>query len=283
VIDIANQEQAERWNSGDDAGHWITNQASHDRMLEPFMAMILEAAAIGAGDRVLDVGCGCGATTRAAAARAAEGAVTGIDLSAAMLERGRADAAATGLSNVSFIQGDAQVFPFEPGGFDVVISRFGLMFFADPIAAFTNLRTAAARGGRLVFVCWQPAAANEWLLVPGAALAEHLPVPEPPPANAPGMFGLADPDRVRTILTDAGWSGVEVIPTRTPMLIGGGGTVEDAVEFVRTGSQGRTVLSGADPDTAARAIESLRAALSAYADPDGVRLNAAVWLVGAQA
>jgi SAM-dependent methyltransferase len=282
-MEIANHDQAQRWNSGEDAGHWLTNQAHHDRMLEPFLAMIFEAAAIGAGDRVLDVGCGCGATTRAAAARAAEGEVTGIDLSAAMLERGRADAVATGLSNVSFIQGDAQVHHFEPGGFDAVISRFGMMFFADPVAAFTNLRAAATDGGRLVFVCWQPAAANEWLLVPGAALAEHLPLPEPAPADAPGMFGLADPDRVRAILTDAGWRNIEVIPARTPMLLGGGGTVDDAVDFVRTGSQGRTVLAVADPDTAARALESLRTALSAYADSDGVRLNAAVWLVGAQA
>lgn len=282
-METANHEQAERWNSGEDVAHWVTYQERYDRMLEPFAAMILDAAAIGADDRVLDVGCGCGATTRAAASLVASGAATGIDLSAPMLTKGRSDALTAGLSNVTFTQGDAQVHPFDPGSFDAVISRFGLMFFADPVAAFSNLRTAAKADGRLVFICWQPAAANEWLLLPSGALAEHLPLPEPASPDAPGMFALADPDRVRAILTDAGWSGIEVIPASTPILVGGGGTVDDAVEFLRTGSIGRTMLAGADPITAANAIESVRAALIPHAGPDGVLLNASVWLVSARA
>jgi SAM-dependent methyltransferase len=283
MMDIANHEQAERWNSGDDLGHWVTNQARYDRMLEPFAVMILDAAAIGAGDRVLDIGCGCGATTRAAAVRAVTGEVTGVDLSAAMLAMGRADAETAGLSNVSFTQADAQVHPFAPGSFDAVISRFGVMFFADPVAAFANMRAAADGGARLAFVCWQPAAENEWLLVTGAALGEHLPLPDPAPADAPGMFALADPDRVRSILTDAGWRDIQLTAARTPMLVGGGGTVDDAVAFLRTGSLGRTMLAGADPVTAAQALDSLHAALTPHADSDGVRLSAAVWLVRAVA
>ncbi len=200
LMSTPNREQAEHWNSAEGAGRWITYQDRHDLMLEPFLPMILGRAEIGAGDRVLDVGCGCGATTRAAAALARPGQVTGIDLSAAMLARAGADARSAGLSDISFIEGDAQVHPFEAASFNVIISRFGLMFFENPVAAFTNLRQAARPRGRLAFACWQPMAANEWLLVPGAALAEHVPLPEPAPADAPGMFALADADRTRSIL-----------------------------------------------------------------------------------
>ena len=193
-MSIANRDQAEHWNSGEDVGHWITHQARYDRMLAPFAAMMLDQAAINSGDRVLDVGCGCGATTLAAAALATAGEAVGIDLSVPMLARARADARSAGLPNASFIEGDAQVHRFEPNSFNVVISRFGLMFFADPVAAFTNLREVTKHGGRLVFTCWQPMIANQWLLVPGAALAEHVPLPisAPPmrPACSPSLIPI---------------------------------------------------------------------------------------------
>jgi SAM-dependent methyltransferase len=281
-MDPANQEQAEHWNSEQAAAHWITHQARYDRMHEPFATMIIREAAVSTGDRVLDVGCGCGATTRAAAALATTGEAVGIDLSAPMLARARADAQSVGPANASFIEGDAQVHPFEPGSFDIVISRFGVMFFDDPAAAFTNLYTATKPGGRLVFVCWQPLAANQWLLVPGSALAEHVPLADPGSPNAPGMFALADPSRVRGILASAGWRDIQITPMQTPILVGGGGTVDDAVEFLLTGSLGRSVLVGADPATKARAVASVHAALAPYADDEGVHLGAAVWLVRAR-
>ena len=281
-MDPVNREQAEHWNSEQAAGHWITHQARHDRMLEPFLTLILDQATISTGDHVLDIGCGCGATTRAAAALATAGEVVGIDLSAPMLARARADARSAGLANASHIEGDAQVHPFEQGSFDVVISRFGVMFFADPAAAFANLRTATKPGGRLVFVCWQPMTENQWLLVPGAALAEHIPLPDPGPPDAPGMFALADPGRIRGILASAGWRDIGITPVHTLILLAGGGTIDDAVEFLRTGSLGRTTLAGADPATQARAVASVRAALAHYADHEGVHLGAAVWLVRAR-
>jgi len=283
MMQTANPEQAEHWNSAAGAGHWIANQASHDRMLEPFLTMILGAAAIGAGERVLDVGCGCGATTLTAGRLAGPAEVTGIDLSAAMLARARADARAALLSNVSFLEGDAQVQPLEPASFDVVISRFGVMFFADPVAAFTNLRRATKDGGRIAFVCWQPMVANPWLLVPGAALAGHVPLPAPGSPDAPGMFALADPERLRGILAYAGWREESIAPARTSILVGGGGTVEEAVEFLRGGSMMRLALADADPRTEQRAMASLRSALLPHADSDGVHLDAAVWLVRARA
>lgn len=283
-MSIANTEQAEHWNSGEDLVYWVDNQARVDRMLEPFAGMIQRAAALAPGAHVLDVGCGCGTTTLAAARLVVPGQAVGIDLSGPMLARATAGAAAAGLANATFLQGDAQVHPLEPGRFDTVISRFGTMFFADPVAAFANIRAATRPAGRLVFVCWQPLAANQWLLVPGAALAEHVPPPASPeePGYKPGMFALADPDRIREILAAAGWRDVEITPEHAQILVGGE-SVEDAVGFLRSGSMGRTMLAGADAGTVDRAVASLRAALAKHADAEGVHLGAAVWLVQALA
>jgi SAM-dependent methyltransferase len=282
-MSIANTEQAEHWNAGDGVAHWISNHARYERMHAPFTAMILGAAGLRPGGSVLDVGCGCGGTTLAAARLVAPGQATGLDLSAPMLARARADAAAAGLANAVFVQGDAQVHPLDPARFDVVLSRFGVMFFDDPLAAFANIRSATRPAGRLVFVCWQPLDANQWLLVPGAALAEHVPVGGFGPGDGPGMFAFADPDRIRQILATAGWQDIEITGEHASILVGGGGSVDDAVEFLRTGSIGRTMLAGADARTADRAIASVRAALTPYADAKGVHLDAAVWLVQATA
>ena len=282
-MSIANTEQAEHWNTGEAVAHWIDNQARYDRMNAPFAAMILDAAGLRPGINVLDVGCGCGGTTLAAARLVAPGQAVGLDLSGPMLARARAGAEESGLGNAVFLQGDAQVHPLEPARFGTVLSRFGVMFFADPVAAFANIRSATRAAGRLVFVCWQPLAANQWLLVPGAALAEHVPSAAFGSGDGPGMFAFADPDRIRQILAAAGWRDVEITPEHASILVGGGGSVDDAVEFLRTASMGRTMLAGADAETADRAIASVRAALTPYADADGVHLGAAVWLVQAEA
>ena len=283
-MSIANTDQAEHWNSGEDLAHWLTNQTRYDRMNEPFAALILAAAGLVPGHRVLDVGCGCGGTTLAAAAIIAPGQAVGLDLSGPMLARARASAEAAGLRNAVFQQGDAQVHLLEPARFDAVISRFGTMFFADPVAAFANIRSATRPGGRLTFACWQPLAANQWLLVPGAALAEHVPLPAGfGSGDGPGMWAFSDPDRPREILAAAGWRDIEITAEHASVLVGGGGSVEDAVEFIRTASMGRMMLAGADAGTFERALASVRAALAPYADADGVRLGAGVWLVRAVA
>jgi len=283
-MNIANTAQAEHWNTGEGVAHWIRNQARYDRMHAPFTAMILGAAGLQPGGNVLDVGCGCGGTTLAAARLVAPGQAVGLDLSGPMLARARADAEAAGLGNLLFLQGDAQVHELDAARFDVVLSRFGVMFFTDPVAAFANLRSATRPGGRLVFACWQPLDANQWLLVPGAALAEHVPpVAGFGSGDGPGMFAFADPDRIREILAAAGWQDVEITAEPAPILVGGGSSIDDAVEFLRTATMGRTMLAGVDAATADRAIASVRAALAPYTDADGVRLGAAAWLVQAAA
>jgi SAM-dependent methyltransferase len=198
-----------------------------------------------------------------------------------MLARARSDAESDGLKNAAFIEGDAQTYDFETGSFDSVISRFGVMFFSDPVTAFANLRRATKRGGKLAFVCWQPLTENEWLLVPGAALAEYVLLPDPGPPDAPGMFAFADPDRVRGLLAKAGWDVTEITSLRPSIQIGGSPSLDEAMDFLRTGSLGRAVLASVDPQTEERAVGSVRAALRPYSDSDGVRLSAAVWVVKA--
>ena len=279
---IVNQDQSDRWNSGDDGAHWVAEKDRYDRMFEPILRMLLEAAHLDPGESVLDVGCGSGATTLAAAIRVRPGQVLGLDLSDPMLELARSEAERAGIGNVGFERRDVQVLGIK-SSFDVVVSRFGVMFFDDPTVAFASMRAACRPGGRLVFVSWQPLADNEWLLVPAGALAEHLPLPAPPPADSPGMFALSDPDRIRALLGDSGWHDVSVTSRHTSILLAGGGTIDETVRFLRTGSMGRTMLDGVDPETEARALRSVHDALERRGGADGVDLDAAVWLVEALA
>jgi SAM-dependent methyltransferase len=281
-MSIVNTEQAEHWNSNE-SSHWVAHQERYDRMLEPFGHMVLDAAQISLGESVLDVGCGCGATTRATSPLVGSGAAVGLDLSVPMLARARADAESLGLTNTTFVEGDAQVYPFDEDRFDVLISRFGVMFFSDPVAAFANLKAATKPGGRLAFVCWQPLVENEWLLVPGAAISEHVPLPDLGPADAPGMFAFSEPEKVLADLTSAGWTDIEITPRRSELVLGGGGTVDDTVEFLRTGSMGRTLLDGVDEEIEMKAVDAVRRSLSNHASSEGVRLGAAVWVVSANA
>jgi SAM-dependent methyltransferase len=281
-MSIANTAQAEHWNSGDAIAHWLRNEERYDRMLQPFADLILQRAALQPGEQVLDVGCGFGATTFAAARRVAPGRVLGVDLSGPMLSVARDRAAGSGLASVSFEHGDVQVYPFGPPRFDAVVSRFGVMFFEDPVAAFANIRSAVRPGGRLVFACWQPLAANDWLLVPGAALAEHVPPGDFGTAAGPGMFAFADQNLVHEILASAGWTGIQITPQKVSLLVGGGGSVDDTAEFLRTATIGRTMLEGADEATTGRALAAVRAALARHADTEGVHLGAGVWLVQAR-
>jgi SAM-dependent methyltransferase len=274
----ANAEQAEFWGS-EEARHWIERQDAYDRMLAPFVAPVLDAAALAPDERVIDVGCGTGATTCAAAGRAHH--ALGVDISAPMIEAARRRAAAAGIGNVEFLAADAQVHPFTPGSGDVVISRFGVMFFSDPVAAFTNLARAVGDGGRAAFVCWQPMLHNEWLLVPLSAALEHLPAPTPPEPGAPGPFAFGDADHVHDILRAAGFGRVEIEPLTEPVLLGGADGIEDAVAFLRRTGMGRAMFAEAPDDQRDRALDAVRERLAPFLTREGVRLGSAAWLVSA--
>jgi SAM-dependent methyltransferase len=247
-------------------------------MARAFTEPLLDAAALAETDRVLDVGCGCGQTTRLAARQAQRGTALGIDLSGAMLERAREDAAAEGITNVGFEKADAQVHPFTPGDFDVALSRFGVMFFDDPMAAFANIGTALAPGGRLVFLAWQDIPHNEWVAVPAGAALAHVPLPEGFGApGTPGPFSLADPGRITEVLMSAGFD--EPTTTAVEATLRLGDDADDAVAFLSDTGMARGLLDPVEPAIAARALDAVRAALRPYERPDGVTLRGAAWLV----
>jgi SAM-dependent methyltransferase len=278
LVDEANAEQFRAWN-GDDVQHWVTHTDRYEAASARFDPWLLTAAAISPTDRVLDVGCGAGSSNSAAARAAVDGHVVGLDLSAPLLAVARRRADAAGLTNVTFVQGDAQVHPFEPAAFDVVLSRFGVMFFADPAAAFANIGTAVRPGGRLAMLVWQGMDRNEWLGILFETLAAGRALPAMP-AGAPGPFGLADPDTVRRVLTGAGFVDVELADVREPERLGV--DVDDAFAFMRSLGPTRGLLAGLDEHARQSALDALRSRLADRAGPDGVLLGAAAWLVTAR-
>jgi SAM-dependent methyltransferase len=226
---------------------------------------------------VLDVGCGCGETTRDAARLAYEGNALGVDLSGAMLARARQRSAVEGLANVAFVQADAQVHHLGDADRDVAVSRTGAMFFADPVAAFANIARALVPGGRLVLLNWQPFADNEWVAAINGALAAGRALPPPPP-DAPGPFGLANPDRVRAVLTAAGYRDVELADVRAPMYFGPDAAA--AHDFV-AGLMG-WMLDGLDEEGRRGALDALRATMEEHDTGVGVYFGSATWLVTAR-
>ncbi|MGH9138144.1 MAG: class I SAM-dependent methyltransferase [Acidimicrobiales bacterium] len=274
--EIVNVEQAQEWDTTE-GEHWVAHQERYDAMLAPFLDPLLDAAGLTRDATALDVGCGCGVTTRAAAKRAAAGAAVGVDLSGPMLALARQLAAEEGLGNVSYEQADAQVHPFEPAGFDAVISRFGVMFFADPVAAFANIRTALRPAGRLVFTCWRPAVDNEWIMVPAGAALQHVPLPDLGDDSQPGPFTLGRRERIAEVLDAAGFEAVSVDPVDAPLRLGA--DAEDTVEFIRGTSLAQELIGQVAPDVAQRALAAIADALGAFEADAGVVLGSAAWLV----
>ncbi|MEU0767165.1 class I SAM-dependent methyltransferase [Streptomyces albogriseolus] len=272
---IANTHQYEAWN-GYEGRHWADHQARYDALNEPVTGPLLDAAALRVTDTVLDIGCGNGSVTRLAARRARH--AVGIDLSAPMLERARATAEAEGLSHVTHVQGDAQVHAFEPATFDVAVSRFGVMFFADPVAAFSNIAGALRPEGRLAFVCPQSFDRQDQARV-FAAVAQHAPLPDLTAVSETGPASFADPSRVRAVLSAAGFEGIEVTPLDTEQVWGR--DPSDASEFLFGWGPMRHWLRDVPEDAVERARGAATEAFGAYATEDGVRLKMSCWLVTA--
>ena len=278
----ANERQAEAWN-GPESAHFVANADRYDRQLEPFTRALLERAGHGTDHVVLDVGCGAGTTTLAAAAGAER--VVGVDLSQPLVDVARSRARVAKISNAEFVIADAQTHDFVASTFDLVISQFGLMFFDDPVRAFTNIRRALTDGGRAVFVCWQELLANEWLSLIADAVRRHAALPEfGGQIRGPGMFALCKPDEIATLLGAAGFDQVECDSCTPAMLIGGGGSFDDSVDFLLSAGMPRGLLSHADESDRDDVLRIVRAELAdRYEEGVGIRLRAAAWVVAAEA
>ncbi len=284
-----NADQAEYWN-GDVGQRWARNQDRLDRAFQPLTAALMERAAPRPGERAADIGCGCGDLSLMLADRlGAEGRVLAVDVSRPMLEQARARQealAGAGGAPIRWEEADAAVWPFPEGGFDLLISRFGVMFFADPLAAFRNMRRALRPGGRLAMLCWRPMPDNAWVAVPRAALLQVVPAPEPMAPHAPGPFAFADAARVGAILAQAGFVGVASVGVDAALALttqgGPDAAVEDAARFVVECGPASALLRDADDATRERGVAAVRAALRDRAGAGRALLDAACWLFTAE-
>lgn len=273
-------EQAAFWNGPGGQG-WLASYARIERSIADMGRIALAAAAARPGEHVIDVGCGTGGTTEALAAAVGAangqeaGRILGVDISEPLIGAARSRQA----PNATFAVGDAATYPFEAAAHDLVFSRFGVMFFGDPVAAFRNLRRALKPGARLVFICWRTPQENPWGLVPVRAAAPHLPpLPRPGPED-PGQYSFGDRARVERILKEAGFSSVTLEPVDRPIWMGG--SVSEVVDNAgRFGPLARA-FAEATPDQAAKAKAAITEALAPHESAAGVVLPGACWLVRA--
>lgn len=281
-----NADQAAHW-TDHQGPTWVRRQRELDVSLQPFLDAVLARLKPEPGERVLDIGCGCGTSTLEIAERVGSGGYAlGVDISAPMVELARARALETelGPDRIGFEVADAGAADWSMPPFDAITSRFGVMFFADPVAAFAHIRSALKPGARLSFVCWQTLERNDWMRIPIMAALQHLPPPEMPDPHAPGPFAFADPGRVKSLLSEAGFRDTEVHGLETVMELVGGVPPEEAAEFfIEIGPISR-FLREADADAATEA-KVRDAVIKAYADAaEGgtVRLPASTWIVSAR-
>jgi SAM-dependent methyltransferase len=277
VANSADSEQAKLWNGA--AGRaWVESQALLDRFLQPFEDLLVHEVGSSSTQRVLDVGCGTGSTTLAIARRLGpQGAVVGLDISTPMIASGRSRAERERIP-ATFICADAQTYAFDPATFDLIVSRFGVMFFSDPAGAFANLRRAAREGARLRFVAWRSAAENPFMTAAERAAAAFLPDLPPRRPDAPGQFAFANRERVRKILEESGWDEIAIQPIDVICVL----PEKELVPYVaRLGPVG-LALQQADEPTRAKIVEKIRPAFDGYVRGDEVRVTAASWMVSAR-
>ena len=273
----AADEQMKLWN-GPSGRAWVDAQEVLDQLFMPFETLLADAVAAGSRHHVLDVGCGTGSTTIAAARRVgATGHCVGVDISEPMLALARTRAGRTG-ARATFIRADAQTHAFEPAAFDMILSRFGVMFFEDPVRAFTNLRRAVTSDAELRFIAWRGPAQNPFMTTAERAAASLLPQMPPRQPDAPGQFAFADEGRVRRILEQGGWSKIDLQPIDVECAL-----PEKALHLyvTRLGPVGM-VLQNADEQTRKRVIETVLAAFAPYVRGAEVRFTAACWMAVAR-
>jgi len=282
VVPVTSNEEQERfWN--DVAGPlWVAWEAETEHHTGPFGEAALAAAAPAEAERVLDIGCGCGSTTVALGrAVGPAGTVLGVDLSAAMLARAVQRAGDAGLGNVRFRRADAQTGDLGSAAADLVFSRFGVMFFDDPPAAFSNLRRALRPGGRIVFACWQPPSANPWMALPNRAAIRLFGL-TPPPHDAPGPFSLADTARIRSVLGAAGFTSIGIRPDRRTLEFGVGLSTDEWAHQRLLMGPARQPYLASGPAGQRRARRVLSEAVAGYRAADRLRMDGAAWIVTAR-
>jgi ubiquinone/menaquinone biosynthesis C-methylase UbiE len=277
---IPNANQYEEWNNAT-GRRWLERHEAVDRQIAPFGLRAMEVADVRPGERVLDVGCGCGETSFELARRVgASGFVTGVDISRLLIEAARQLANRSKVSNVRFEAADAQTFSLPAQSFDLVFSRFGIMFFDDPEAAFSNLRKALRPGGRLSFVCWPAPRENQFMTIPIAAASRHIELPQPSDPEAPGPFALADKERIKRILSGAGFGEIE---TRRVIEKVGGATLDESARMLLELGPLNSILDEHDDKTRRAIFEDIRGALGDIKSAGPPVLDAAAWLVTASA
>lgn len=279
--DAANADQVAFWN-GSAGERWASQQAVQDTIFVPVTELLIEHARPKPGERVIDVGCGCGDTSVVFGKQVgASGHVLGVDISEQMLARAR-EVAPPDLP-VEFALADATTYPFTAGAADLLVSRFGVMFFAEPTRSFANLRKGLRRGGRMTFICWRGPKENPWLMVPLQAVYRHVPRLPPVGPEDPGPFAFASSERVERILREAGFSDIQIVPHDLSLDIAAGGGFEAAVETAAIIGPANRALEDASPETRAAAIEAVRHDLKPFADGNSVWLGGAIWIVSATA
>jgi ubiquinone/menaquinone biosynthesis C-methylase UbiE len=276
-----NADQIAYWN-GPGGQRWASRQQAQDVLLAPIAEILIDRARPLAGERIIDVGCGSGATTVAFAQRVGRsGHVLGVDVSGPMLEQARRSAPQD--APIEFALADATIYPFVPAGADLVASRFGVMFFADPAVSFTNLRKALRPSGRLAFACWREPRDNPWMITALQAVYQHVPkLPQQGPED-PGPYSFASEARVKRILGDAGFVGVAMERCDLSLDIAIGQGLDAAVKSALEIGPASRALEGAPADVRAAAAQSVRGVLAPLVQGDTVPLAASIWIVTARA
>lgn len=284
MTETENTDMKAFWNGNTGLG-WVRFQDQLDVMLKPFSNAAMERAMPMDGADILDIGCGCGDTSLELGRRAGpSGHVTGIDISQPMLARAQKRGTEALADNVSFRHLDAQTGQLGEQTRDIVFSRFGVMFFDEPVRAFSNMKSALKPGGQMVFICWQPPKQNQWVQVAVDVVRRHVELPPPPAPEDPGEFAFGDADRVRRIMAGAGFSDISIDAFESPISLAGGVNLDDTVDFtMMMGPASRAIASaGDDTELRGKLSEEMRDTLAPYETENGVIMGSACWLVSAQ-
>ena len=281
---MSNAEQIEYWN-GEAGKRWAQEDDTMARLLRPVSEALLAHASLEGCHSAVDIGCGGGSQTLMLAEKLGAGAsVLGVDISAPMLQvaRDKASGAGADTADIAFLQADASTHPFDAGAFDLVFSRFGVMFFDDPVAAFSNIHTALRPQAKLAFCCWQPLKDNDWTRIPLQAALQHLPAPEAPDPHAPGPFAFADPQRVQKILDASGFKDISVESFTREIRFGEAPTLQQSVkELAMIGPVSR-LIAGQEPAVLQRVFASMEEVMAPYYRDGALNLPGAIWFVTAR-